>query len=176
MQLILASASPRRKELLSLFHIPFTVSVADIDETMDPALPPEEEVARVSRLKALAIPREEDDTVIAADTIVVCGGRVLGKPRTVEEAAGMLSLLSGRDHQVMTGCTVLTPNGCETFTEITDEQGRQVCGDIIPGLYVAGNMQGGRFGLQYPIGLKGVSHAMAMYYGKVAGENAVSGI
>ena len=65
---------------------------------------------------------------------------------------------------------------CHTFTEITDEQGRQVCGDIIPGLYVAGNMQGGRFGLQYPIGLKGVSHAMAMYYGKVAGENAVNGI
>ena len=65
---------------------------------------------------------------------------------------------------------------CHTFFELTDEQGRQVCGDIIPGLYVAGNMQGGRFGLQYPIGLKGVSHAMAMYYGKVAGENAVNGI
>ena len=65
---------------------------------------------------------------------------------------------------------------CHTFTEITDEQGRQVCGDIIKGLYVAGNMQGGRFGLQYPIGLKGVSHAMAMYYGKVAGENAVKEI
>ena len=65
---------------------------------------------------------------------------------------------------------------CHTFTEITDELGRQVCGEIIKGLYVAGNMQGGRFGLQYPIGLKGVSHAMAMYYGKVAGENAVKGI
>ena len=65
---------------------------------------------------------------------------------------------------------------CHTFYEVTDELGRQVCGDVIPGLYVAGNMQGGRFGLQYPIGLKGVSHAMAMYYGKVAGENAVNGI
>ena len=65
---------------------------------------------------------------------------------------------------------------CHTFTEITDDEGRQVCGEIIRGLYVAGNMQGGRFGLQYPIGLKGVSHAMAMYYGKVAGENAVKGI
>ena len=65
---------------------------------------------------------------------------------------------------------------CHTFTEITDELGRQVCGEVIKGLYVAGNMQGGRFGLQYPIGLKGVSHAMAMYYGKVAGENAVNEI
>ena len=65
---------------------------------------------------------------------------------------------------------------CHTFAEITDDEGRQVCGDIIRGLYVAGNMQGGRFALQYPIGLKGVSHSMAMYYGRVAAENAVKGI
>ena len=65
---------------------------------------------------------------------------------------------------------------CHTFREVTDTEGRQVCGDIIGGLYVAGNMQGGRFGLQYPIGLKGLSHAMALYYGRVAGENAVKGI
>ena len=60
----------------------------------------------------------------------------------------------------------------------TGELGTQlrVSRPLIPGLYVAGNMQGGRFGLQYPIGLKGVSHAMAMYYGKVAGENVVNGI
>ena len=120
MQLILASASPRRKELLGLFHIPFTIRVADIDETMDPAKSPSEEVARVSRLKAQAIPAEAEDVVIAADTIVVCEGRVLGKPRDQAEAKEMLQLLSGRDHQVMTGCTVLQGERCETFTEITD--------------------------------------------------------
>ena len=120
MQLILASASPRRRELLGLFHIPFTIRVADIDETMDPAKPPFDEVARVSRLKALAVEREKDDVVIAADTIVVCEGRVLGKPRSAAEAVQMLCLLSGRDHQVMTGCTVLRNNRCETFTEVTD--------------------------------------------------------
>jgi len=120
MQLILASASPRRKELLSLFHIPFAVRVADIDETMDPQAAPCEEVGRVSRLKALAVPRGPEDTVIAADTIVVCRGRVLGKPHSPEEAEEMLHLLSDRDHQVMTGCTVLSPGGCETFTEVTD--------------------------------------------------------
>lgn len=65
---------------------------------------------------------------------------------------------------------------CHTFTEVTDEMGRQVCGEIIKGLYVAGNMQGGRFGMEYPIGLKGVSHSMAMYYGKIAGENAAAEI
>ena len=120
MQLILASASPRRKELLGLFHIPFVIRIADIDEAMDENKPPFEEVARVSRLKALAVPRGDDDVVIAADTIVVCEGRVLGKPRDGAEAAAMLRLLSGRDHQVMTGCTVLRGETWETFTEVTD--------------------------------------------------------
>ena len=120
MQLILASGSPRRKELLSLFRIPFTVVPADVDETMDPAKAPCEEVARLSAKKARAVKREPDDVVIAADTIVVCEGKVLGKPKSEENAYPMLSLLSGRDHQVMTGCTVLRGEKCETFTEVTD--------------------------------------------------------
>ena len=120
MQLILASQSPRRKELLGLFHIPFTVRVADIDEAMDPSAPAFDEVARVSRLKALAIPRQPGDVIIAADTIVVCCGKVLGKPRDTEDAVAMLQLLSGRDHQVMTGVTVLTDTDCITFTDVTD--------------------------------------------------------
>ncbi len=120
MQLILASASPRRRELLGLFCIPFTVRIADIDESMDPSRSPFDEVDRVSRAKALAVPRDADDIVIAADTIVVCQGRVLGKPKTEAEAREMLALLSGRDHQVMTGCTVLKGQQSETFTEVTD--------------------------------------------------------
>ena len=120
MALILASQSPRRKELLGLFRIPFTVRVADIDETMNPQKSPADEVGRVSLANALAIPREPEDVVIAADTIVVCGGRVLGKPRSPEEAEEMLSLLSNRDHQVMTGVTVLRGDRQETHTESTD--------------------------------------------------------
>ncbi len=119
MQLILASQSPRRKELLSLFHIPFTVKVADIDETMDTGKRPADEVARVSLMKARAIEKKPGDVIVAADTIVVCGGKVLGKPHSAEEAVQMLTLLSGRDHQVMTGVTVLGQKSC-TFTEITD--------------------------------------------------------
>lgn len=120
MQLILASASPRRKELLGLYGIPFTVRAADIDETIDPDKPPFDEVARLSREKALAVPREPEDVVVAADTIVVCDGIVLGKPRDEAQAIEMLSLLSGRAHQVMTGCTVLRGQKDETFTEVTD--------------------------------------------------------
>lgn len=120
MQLILASGSPRRKELLGLFGIPFTVRAADIDETMNPAGNPFDEVARLSREKALAVPRGEDDVVIAADTIVVCNGRVLGKPKSEAQAAEMLTMLSGQAHQVMTGCTLLRGNRQQTFTEVTD--------------------------------------------------------
>ena len=120
MQLILASASPRRKELLSLYGIPFQVRAADIDETMDRTRPAAQETARVSRLKALAVPRTDEDVVVAADTIVVCDNRILGKPKDKDQAIAMLRLLSGRDHQVMTGCTVLRGNRSETFTEITD--------------------------------------------------------
>ena len=119
MNVILASQSPRRKELLGLFHIPFTVRVADIDETMDPALSPADAVAAVSLRKAQAVCRELDDVVIAADTIVVCGGEILGKPKDEADASRMLHLLSGRDHQVMTGMTVLSGSKAMTHTEIT---------------------------------------------------------
>ena len=119
MQLILASASPRRKALLSLFGIPFTVRAADIDEAMEPGKDPAQEVARVSRAKAMAAPAGPQDVVIAADTIVVCGGRILGKPGTEERAAEMLRLLSGRDHQVMTGFTVRRGSTVLTQTEVS---------------------------------------------------------
>ena len=126
MNLILASQSPRRRELLGLTGLDFTVRVADIDETMDETKPPVEEVARVSREKAMAVSREPDDVVIAADTIVVCDGKVLGKPRDAEDAFRMLSLLSGRNHQVMTGMTVLRGDEIVTHTEVTSLRFRKL--------------------------------------------------
>ena len=120
MNVILASQSPRRKELMGLFHIPFTVRVADIDETMDPQKPVFDEVARVSQAKAEATPHENTDVVIAADTVVVCNGQVLGKPVDEQDAFRMLRLLSGRDHQVMTGMCVLHNGTATTCTEVTD--------------------------------------------------------
>ena len=119
MNVILASQSPRRRELLGLFRIPFTVRAADIDETMDPALPAEQEVARVSRAKAMATPAKAEDVVIAADTIVVCNGKTLGKPKSEAQALEMLTMLSGRDHQVMTGFTVRRGSTVLTQTEVS---------------------------------------------------------
>ncbi len=150
MQLILASASPRRKELMEFFHIPFVIRAADIDETMDPGKPPYDEVARVSRCKALAVRREPDDVVVAADTIVVCQGRVLGKPHSPEEAAAMLRLLSGREHQVMTGCTVLRGDRAETFTEVTDLTFRELTDGEIRAYVASGEPmdKAGAYGIQ----------------------------
>ena len=165
MNLILASASPRRQELLKLFGQPFAVRVADIDETMDPNAAPFDEVARVSRLKAMAIPREGEDVVIAADTIVVCQGKVLGKPRTAEDAVAMLALLSGRDHQVMTGCTVIRGGNTETFTEVTDIHFRELTEKEIARYVASGEPmdKAGAYGIQGGAALF-CTHMVGDYY------------
>ena len=150
MQLILASQSPRRRELLGLFRRPFVIRVADIDETMDENLPPFDEVARVSRAKAQAIPREEDDIVVAADTIVVCAGRTLGKPRSEAEAGEMGRPLSGRDHQVMTGMTVLRGEKAVSCTEVTDIHFRELSDKEIESYIATGEPmdKAGSYGIQ----------------------------
>ena len=150
MELILASQSPRRRELLGLFRLPFVIRVADIDETMDETASAYEEVARVSREKALAVSRGQDDVVIAADTIVVCQGKVLGKPHSPEEAAEMLSLLSGRDHQVMSGMTVLRGEKATTVTEVTDLHFRELSEKEIDEYVASGEPmdKAGAYGIQ----------------------------
>ena len=165
MKLILASQSPRRKELLGLFHIPFEIRVADIDETMDPNGAPFEEVARVSRCKALAIAREKEDVLVAADTIVVCQGKILGKPRSKQEALEMLQMLSGRDHQVMTGVTVLREDMAETFTEITRIHFRELSQGQIRAYVATGEPmdKAGAYGIQGGAALF-CSHMIGDYY------------
>ena len=150
MNLILASQSPRRRELLGLTGLDFIVRVADIDETMDPGKAPFDEVSRVSRLKALAVRREPGDVVIAADTIVVCGGEVLGKPRDEADAFRMLSLLSGRHHEVMTGMTVLRDEELVTHTEVTKIHFRQLHPEEIRAYIASGEPmdKAGAYGIQ----------------------------
>ena len=165
MSLILASASPRRKELLGLFRVPFEIRVADIDETMDSAKSPFDEVARVSSLKAAALQRASDDVVVAADTIVVCQGRVLGKPRSEADAVEMLKLLSGREHQVMTGVTVLRGSESRTFTEVTDIHFRSLTEKEICAYVATGEPmdKAGSYGIQGGAALF-CSHMVGDYY------------
>ena len=110
MTLVLASASPRRQELLRNAGIPFTVQPADIDETPLAGESPRECAERLARAKALAVfQRNPEKCVLGADTIVVVDDTVLGKPRDAEDAARMLRRLSGREHGVITGVCVVTP-------------------------------------------------------------------
>ena len=150
MNLILASQSPRRRELLGLMGHPFVVRVADIDETMDKTLSPNDEVGRVSRLKALAVARKNEDIVVAADTIVVCGGTVLGKPRDEADAFRMLKMLSNRDHQVMTGMTVVRGERIVTVTEVTDIHFRELSDSEIRAYIATGEPmdKAGAYGIQ----------------------------
>ncbi|MPM19823.1 Septum formation protein Maf [bioreactor metagenome] len=121
MRLILASGSPRRRELLGQMGLgEFTVISPDIDESVWKDLPPGQQVRTLSASKAAAVAaRQEGAMVIAADTVVVLDGLVLGKPRDREDAIRMLTALSGRRHEVYTGVTVTKDNVTLTEHEIT---------------------------------------------------------
>jgi septum formation protein len=108
--LVLASASPRRQELLRNAGISFAVQPADVDETPLANEAPRDCAERLARAKALAVSRlRPQDTVLGADTIVVVDEAILGKPRDAEDAGRMLRLLSGRAHRVITGVCVVEP-------------------------------------------------------------------
>ena len=127
--LILASASPRRKELLGMTGLPFTIDAPDVDESC--TLPPREAVKELSCRKAMAAAALHPGCVIlAADTLVSVDDQALGKPRDPEDAFRMLKSLSGRWHQVYTGVSVINADGtlhsevCTTdvhFETMTDE-------------------------------------------------------
>lgn len=109
--LVLASASPRRQDLLRCARISFVVQPANIDETPHPSEQPREHAERLAREKALAVwQKRRDDVVLGADTIVVIDGAILGKPADAADATRMLRMLSGRTHQVITGVSVVNPD------------------------------------------------------------------
>ena len=110
--LVLASASPRRRELLTALGVPFSVRVADVTETFAPSVPAEEQAERLALDKARACPMSLDSegegvVVLGADTIVVLDGVPLGKPESADEARRMLCSLRGRAHEVITGVAVV---------------------------------------------------------------------
>ena len=108
MQIILASASPRRKELLSQLGLDFTIAIPHVDEKTRQGEHPEDFCRRISMEKAAIISQDYPDAlIIAADTIVVIDGKILGKPNDNKEALAYLTLLAGRTHEVYTGYTIL---------------------------------------------------------------------
>ena len=133
MTIVLASASPRRQDLLRNAGIPFTVQPADINETPLAGESPRDCAERLAREKALAVwQSRSQDYVLGADTIVVVDGAILGKPRDRDDALRMLRLLSGRTHVVITGVCLVGPVSSNiqiaaeitfvTMCEVTDDE------------------------------------------------------
>lgn len=121
-KVILASNSPRRRELLGMLDIPFEIAESrDIEETYPADLDPEKVPEFLSRLKAEAYSDSitPDNILITADTVVICGNEILGKPASGEDAVDMLMKLSGRSHKVVTGVCVTSAGYQESFSTVT---------------------------------------------------------
>lgn len=113
--IILASKSPRRKELLSLITENFIIKSAEVDESLPDGIQPDKAVEYLSKIKAEPF-KNDKDIVIGADTIVSIDGIILGKPKNCSDAFKMLKLLSGKYHSVFTGVTIIKPDSVKTFS------------------------------------------------------------
>ncbi|MFP3977815.1 MULTISPECIES: Maf family protein [Marinobacter] len=119
--IILASASPRRSELLTQIGVPFSVHPAHIDESPRTSEAPGDYVERLAREKALAVSAHfPGKWVLGSDTTVVLDGAILGKPADEAEAEAMLAMLSGKTHQVMTGIALAKDDGCDSRLVTTE--------------------------------------------------------
>ena len=122
----LASSSPRRHEILTALGLSFTAAGVDVDEGRLENEGPDAMVVRLAAAKARAASDRKSQIVIAADTAVVLGDNVFGKPRDAEDALDMLAQLSGRCHEVMTGVAVLTESKLQTALSITEVWFREI--------------------------------------------------
>jgi septum formation protein len=168
-QVILASGSPRRKELLKGMGINYVVTLGqDVDETYPPGLPPEQIPEFLARLKAQAFPRplSDNELLLTADTIVQCKGQVLGKPADAADAIRMLHTLSGSRHEVLTGVCMRTRHHEKCFTARSAVTFRRLSSDEIS-YYVDAYKpfdKAGAYGVQEWIGYIGIEHIEGSYF------------
>ncbi|MFE8703449.1 Maf family protein [Cytobacillus sp. FJAT-54145] len=149
--LILASSSPRRKELLENLQLTFEVSSSDVDESYDPKLTPEEIVMELAFRKASFVSQKHPSAyVLGSDTVVVAGNEVLGKPQEKSDAFQMLKKLSGSTHSVYTGVAITRENESIKFFEKTDVTFWELTEDEIHGYIQTGEPfdKAGGYGIQ----------------------------
>lgn len=167
LKIILASASPRRKELLAGLDLDFEVKVIKgISESYPEDLRAEEVPQYISREKAAAYQVAENELLLTADTVVVVNNTILGKPHDAADARRMLRLISGRTHQVVTGVTLTTAKAQKTFGVTTDVTFRQLTDDEID-YYITHYRpfdKAGAYGIQEWIGYVGVTSIHGSYY------------
>lgn len=167
--ILLASKSPRRRELLHLLRIPFkVVTIGGIDESYPSSIPLLDVPQYVSIVKADAFQKHigDDELVITADTMVICGNFILGKPKDREDAVNMLMNLSGKTHQVATGVTISTKWKRTSFTTVTDVTFAGITEEEIR-YYVDNYMpldKAGAYGIQEWIGAVAVSGINGSFY------------
>lgn len=169
MKLLLASNSPRRRELLELLDIDFEIiKPRHVDEIYPSDLPAADVAPYLSALKASAyagVPRE-GEILVTADTVVICEGRILGKPSDERQAIDMLAMLSGKTHEVVTGVTLMSPDKTITFSETTCVTFDTLTPDTIA-RYVDRYRpfdKAGAYGIQEWIGCIGISRINGCYY------------
>ena len=165
----LASNSPRRKELLADLGINFEVrTIKGIDESYPAQLPVLDIAQYISRKKALVYQRDmsPQDIIITADTVVILGDEVLGKPHSCEEACAMLRQLSGKTHKVVTGVTIVMQGHTSSFSAVTDVEFAPLNDQVI-NYYVDHYRpldKAGAYGIQEWIGCVGVRHINGSFY------------
>jgi septum formation protein len=167
-QLILASGSPRRKDLLAASEIPFRVLVSDADESYPAELAVEKVPEFIAANKALAVAEQAESAsvILAADTVVVIDDQIIGKPENAADAVRMLHLLSGRTHVVYTGVVILQDNQIHGFTEATQVEFHPLTVEEI-NYYVdkfSPLDKAGAYGIQEWIGYIGVKNIIGDYY------------
>ena len=167
--IILASNSPRRKELLAGLGLAFDVRVLQgIDESYPATLPTRDIAEYISQKKAAAYREQlaDDEMVITADTIVVLGDEVMGKPADEQDASNMLHKLSGKTHQVITGVTLTTKERQQSFSVLTDVTFKQLSDEEIDYYIVHYRPmdKAGAYGIQEWIGYIGVTGLNGSYF------------
>jgi len=167
-EIILASSSPRRKQLLEWAEIPFRVVVKETDETFPEGLTVDEVAVHIAKQKALAVQSlvDADSIILAADTIVVLGGRIIGKPKDKDDAVRIITDLSGQKHVVVTGVAIMRSKKEICFADATDVYFHELSREQIE-FYVDKYKpydKAGAYAIQEWIGVVGIKSVVGDFY------------
>ncbi|MCC8037440.1 MAG: Maf family nucleotide pyrophosphatase [Bacteroidales bacterium] len=168
-RVLLASASPRRRELMAMLDIPFEIApTIEVDESYPAELPAAEVPVYLSRVKAEAYRKSmrPEDVIITADTVVILDGRVLGKPHDLDDARRMLAALSGRVHTVVTGVTITRAEGQTSFSATTEVEFGELTPEQIDHYVTVYRPidKAGAYGIQEWIGAIAIRSIRGSYY------------
>jgi septum formation protein len=167
-KIILASQSPRRKQLLEWAEVPFDIVVKETDESYPEGLTAEEVAIHIAKQKALAVQSElpADALIVAADTIVVLNNRIIGKPKDREDAVAILADLSGQKHRVITGVCILKNDNVINFADTTEVTFHKLSAEQIE-FYIDKYKpydKAGAYAIQEWIGVVGIKSVQGDFY------------